>query len=719
VRGDTVRPMLDRIAAFTWMRPRLALALAAAFALIAGGFGHGVESHLKAAGFTDSASESEHATAALRGALGYDANPGIVLVVRPRGGGRLDLRRPAVRREVARLRRALAHTRYVGRVFTPLDRDPRAKALVARDGRSAVLSAHLSIQDVESDGGDAAEDARRRIGRSSLHVAMGGFATSFNEVNDQTRRDLTTAELIAFPALSLLLLLVFRGVVAAAIPLIIGGISIVGTFFVLRVLSSFVGMSIFALNITTALSLGLAVDYALLMVSRYREELERDGPTREAHRRTVLTAGRAALFSGGTVAAAMVSLVFLPQRFLYSIGLAGASVGLLTALMCVLVVPSMLRLLGPRVNALAIRSGPSVSDDSDRWYRLARGVMRRPGRVALAAVALVLVAAAPLGWMRLTGPSAQAVPSTQPSYDANAYLTAHYPRDVSEAATVTVRGPAGPAALAAFRSRLAGVDGVARAGAFTRGRGDVAFTNLALSGRALDPASQRAVKAIRALPPPPGADVLVSGNTARFIDQKASLVAHAPIVLAIVAATTLLLIFLLTGSVLLPVKTLLMNGLTLGTTFGVLVLAFQDGWLKAPLGYDGPASIEVTSLVFLSAVTFGLATDYAVLVMARIKEQHDNGLPNEEAVATGIARTGRVITAAAMMIAVVFLAFAVSPVFFMKQIAIGTAVGVIVDATVVRALLVPALMRLLGDWNWWAPPPLRRAYARWGLSEAG
>jgi RND superfamily putative drug exporter len=212
--------------------------------------------------------------------------------------------------------------------------------------------------------------------------------------------------------------------------------------------------------------------------------------------------------------------------------------------------------------------------------------------------------------------------------------------------------------------------------------------------------------------------VLVSGNTARFIDQKESIVDHLPLVVGIVAVTTLILLFLLTGSVLLPIKTLLMNTLTLGATLGVLVLAFQEGWLNGLFGYTGPAAVEVTSLVFLFAIVFGLATDYVVLVMARIKELHDAGYSNEEAVATGIGRTGRVISAAALAIAVVFLAFGVSSVFFMKQIALGVAFGVLLDATVVRALLVPSLMRLFGEWNWWAPGLLRRLEVRYGFHEA-
>jgi putative drug exporter of the RND superfamily len=709
---------LNRIADLTWKHPKLVLSLVGVFALLAVAFGHDVEKHLKAAGFTDPASESERATGDLTEALGYDPNPAIVLVVRAPGGGPLDVARPAVRDEVDRLSREVSRVEYVGHVVNPLQ-DHRAGAeLIARDGHSLAITGHLTTADIEDKGGVAAEAVEPIAASSSLDVAMGGFAAGFNDTNDQTRTDLTTAELIAFPILALLLLFVFRGVVAASIPLLIGMISTVGTLLVLRIMSGFVDTSLFALNIATGLSLGLAVDYALLMVSRYREEIAREGATREAHRRTVRTAGRTALISGMTVAAAMAALVFMPQRFLYSMAVAGASVAVLSSVIAILVVPSLLRLLGTRIDALSIRRGAALSDESDGWYRLARGVMKRPVAVALASSALLLVCAAPLLWTTLTGPSAEAVPPGQPSYDAYKYLNAHYPRDVTEAVTVAVDGPAGPTQLAGFERRIEAIDGIARGTPFARASGQVAYANFALAGPALEGASQDALRQIRALTPPGSAAVLVSGNTARFVDQKQSLVDHAPLVVAIICLTTLLLLFMLTGSILLPIKTLLMNALTLGATLGILVVAFQAGWLDGPLSYTGPAAVEVTSLVFLFAVIFGLATDYAVLVMARIKEQHDLGKSNEDAVAIGIARTGRVITAAAVAIAVVFLAFAVSSVFFVKQIAIGMAVGVMIDATIVRALLVPSLMRLLGEWNWWAPAPLRRLQLRFGFSEA-
>jgi uncharacterized membrane protein YdfJ with MMPL/SSD domain len=706
--------VLARIADLTWNRPKLVLAVVGVFMLASVAVGHDVEKHLKAAGFADESSESERATAVLRDALGYDANPGLVVLVRAKDGGRLNTRSPAVRREVRRISRQLTKARYVGRVVDPLENPRAAQSLVAKDGRSLVVAGYLSSQDVESDGGDAAEDALKLTRSDQLRVTIGGFAASFNEVNDQTRKDLQKAELIAFPILAILLLIVFRGVVAAGIPLFIGVVSILGTFLALRVMASLVDTSLFALNIATALSLGLAVDYALLLVSRYREELEAHGPTRAAHRTTVLTAGRTTLFSGFTVAVAMAALGLLPQRFLYSMAVAGATVALLTAVIAIFVVPALLSILGERVNALSVRSGHKVADESTGWARLARWVMRRPVAVALATLAVLLTLAAPFLSTVLTGPSAEAVPPAQPSYATNTYVQSHYGRVVAEAITVTVKGRMSDAELAKLRAELSAIDGAAPAPPFTRASADVAFLNMAPEQLALARKSQDAVDTIRALD---GPSILVSGNTARFMDEKQSLRDNLPRVAAVIALSTFVLLFLLTGSVILPLKTLLMNTLTLGAVLGVIVVSFQDGWLDGPLGYVGPNAIEVTSLVFLFAVTFGLATDYAVLVMARIKEQHDLGMSNEDAVAIGLGRTGRVITAAAVMISVVFIAFGVSSVFFMKQIAVGQAIGVLIDATIVRALLVPALMRLLGEWNWWAPGPLERFQRRFGFQE--
>jgi uncharacterized membrane protein YdfJ with MMPL/SSD domain len=702
--------VFGRIADLCWVHPKRVLACVVLFTVLAAGLGHSVEKHLKAAGFTDPSSESERAIEVLRANLGYDATPGLVVLVRAPDGGRLDLADPKTKAEVARLKGELAHTDFVGKANGPLP---------AQDGRSVVLLGHLSTQDLEEDGGKAAEDAKTKITSDRLDVGIGGFAPSFNEVNDQTRTDLTKAELIAFPLLTILLLIVFRGVIAASIPLVIGVISILGSFLLLRVMSVFVDTSLFALNISTGLSLGLAVDYALLMVTRYREELERDGPSREAHRRMVVSAGRTVVFSGFTVAAAMAALTLFPQRFLYSVGVAGASVGVLASMVALFGVSAALALLGNRINALAVRKGRSVADESDGWYRLANWVMRRPVLVAFATTAVLLALASPLLNTVLTGPSAEAVPPNQPSYAVNTYVTDHYPRSVTEGITVVADGGAGNGQLAVLDRRILAIDGIAEGTSFTRVSPDVSYAEFSADDRALRSGPQDAVRDIRALSAPGTARILVTGNTARFIDQKQSLKDHAPLVVGFVALTTLLILFFLTGSVILPIKTLVMNSLTLAATLGIVVLGFQEGLLDSLFNYTGPDAIEVTSLVFVFAVTFGLATDYAVLVLARIKEDYDSGMSNEQAVAHGIGRTGRVITAAALMIAVVFLAFGVSSVFFMKQIAVAQAVGVLIDASIVRALLVPALMRLFGYWNWWAPKPLRWLHSRYGIREAG
>ena len=730
--------MLGRIASLTWQRPKLVLSLVAVFVVLAGAFGYDVEHHLKAAGFTDPASQSEQATALMREELGYDVSPGIVVLVRAPGGGKLDVDSPAVRSEVDRIAAALADTRHVGHVINPLRDGPAAATLIERDrdslgtgADSLAIAASLSTGDIESDGGEAAEEARKRIGDSPLEVGMGGFAVSFNEVNDETREDLTRAELIAFPILTVLLMLVFRGAIAAAIPLLLGIFSILGTFLVLRLMSGVVDTSLFALNLATALSLGLAVDYGLLLVSRYREELDKaGGPTEQAHRNMVLTAGRTVLFSGFTVAAALAALMLMPQRFLYSIGAAGAAVGLLSALIAVLVVPAMLALLGTRINAFAVgrrrrprgaaegtAAAAGAQEVANGWYRLARAVMRRPLVVALACTALLLALTSPVVSTTLTGPSEEVVPPSQPSYAVNEYLAANYSRGLAFAVIVSVDGPATPAQLAGLHDEIAALPGIQDGTPFQRASARVAYASFTPAGGAIDDPVQDAVQTIRDTKAPGGGEILVSGNTARFIDEKESLIGNLPLVGSIIAGTTLLLLFMLTGSVILPIKTLIMNLLTLGASIGVIVIAFQEGVLDGLFDYTGPSALEVTSLAFLCALTFGLATDYAVLVMARIKEQHDLGADNAEAVAVGIGATGHVITAAAAAIAVVFLAFAVSKVFFMKQIAIGAAAAVIIDTTIVRALLVPALMGLLGKWNWWAPGPLRRLHTRFGFKE--
>ncbi len=708
--------MFGRIADLTWKHPKKVLAAVGIFTLLAFGLSKNVEQHLKAAGFSDPASESARAQALLIEKSGADSQPAIILMVTPRKGeGRLPLHSPALRREAGRLIAILRSLDGVARVENPLHGG--SPQLIAPNRSSLLLAAYFSSSDVQVLT-NAADEASERISSKRFQVTVGGLAAGFNEVNDTVRTDLVRAELIAFPLLALLLLIVFRGVIAASIPLLVGMVSVGGTFLALLVMSKFVDTSVFALNITTAMGLGLAVDYGLLMVSRYREELERNGASRESHRRLVESAGRTIVFSGLTVAAAMAALTLLPQRFLYSVGAGGAIVAIFAAFGALLLVPSLLALLGERVNALSLRPGPALSDESGGWYRLAGGVMRHPVAVALTSAALLLLLAVPVLGVKLTIPGTDSVAPGSPSREVVATINRDYPRTLGTPITVTVDGPATAAQLRRLSQRIAAVKGVGPPAPFQRASRDVATANFGLRGstdEALSDESQEAVRKIRAITGP--AALLVSGYTAEFLDLKKSLGQNLPLVIGIIALTTLVLLFMLTGSVVLPLKTLLMNLLTLAGTLGVIVAAFQWGLLDGPLGYSGPKGMETSTLVLMFAVIFGLSTDYAVLVLARIKEMHDSGLPNEEAVARGIARTGRVITAAGVCLAAVFLAFTTSSIFFMKEAGIGYAAAVLIDTTLVRALLVPALMRLFGDWNWWAPAPLRRFQKRYGFSE--
>ncbi len=711
-----LEPAVTRIANLTWKHPKLVLVAVGVFTLLAFGLSKNVEQHLKAAGFSDPATESQKQQDLLIEKTGSESIPAIVVrVTPPPGQDRLALRSPALRAETQRVSRALLSLDDASSVENPLAGG--SPQLIAPDRSSLLLTAHFSSIDVQ-DLAHAADEASERIEPKRFGVTVGGLATGFNEVNDTVHSDLIRAELIVFPLLALLLLIVFRGVIAASIPLLVGMVSVGGTFLALLVMSKFVSTSVFALNITTAMGLGLAVDYGLLMVTRYREELERNGPGQESHRRLVESAGRTIVFSGLTVAAAMAALTLLPQRFLYSLGAGGAIVAIFSAVSALLLVPSLLALLGERVNALSLRRGHSVADESDGWYRLANGVMRRPVAVAIGSAALLLLLATPTLGVKLTVPGADSSPAGEPSREVVTTVNRDYPASLGVPVSVVIDGRVSGAQLRRLSRRIGSLEGIESPAPFQRVAPDLALANFGLRGKAgsaLSDEAQDTVRTIRAMSGP--APILVSGYTAEFLDLKESLGRNLPLVIGIIVLTTLLLLFMLTGSVVLPLKTLIMNLLTLAGTVGIIVAAFQWGLLDGLLGYNGPDAMETSTLVVMFAVIFGLSTDYAVLVLARIKELHDSGLPNEEAVARGIARTGRVISAAALCLAAAFLAFTTSSIFFMKEAGIGYAAAVLIDATLVRALLVPALMRLFGDWNWWAPAPLRRFQARFGFSE--
>jgi RND superfamily putative drug exporter len=406
-------------------------------------------------------------------------------------------------------------------------------------------------------------------------------------------------------------------------------------------------------------------------------------------------------------------MIVLPQRFLYSMGAGAAIVSLLAAAAALLATPAMFALLGERVNSLAVRGGRGSRGGNGRWYRVARAVMRRPFIVAATDVAVLLALSFPLAGVTLTQPGTAAVPEGKESRQVTDVLANDFTANLESPIGVTVPAEAGGVVARQARA-LDGALAVSRPQPLDQGE---AYLQVTPRDGALTPAAQQTARELRAISASEAGETRVSGATAEFIDFKASLLDNAPLIGLLIASTTMLLLFLLTGSVVLPLKTLIMNALSIGAAIGITVLVFAEGIGAGLFGYDGPAALETALLVVVGATTFGLATDYAVLVLARIKEYHDLGHSNEESVALGIDRTGRVITAAAMLLAVVFIAFTTGSIFFMKQVGVAQAVAVAIDASIVRALLVPALMKMLGDWNWWAPRPLRRLHRRLGFAE--
>jgi uncharacterized membrane protein YdfJ with MMPL/SSD domain len=689
---------MEGLARLVDRRARRVLAVAAVLFLVAGYLGAGVADHLDPYGADDPETESVIADERLE-AAGYRGTGVVVLI------DGVDV--PRIR-ELSRQLRADPDVQSVAS-FASTD----SPDFVSRDGDSTYIAVALRPTEDE-----AVQDAADRIEQSLADepgVEVGGPAVAVGQVNEQVEQDLRTAELYAFPLLFVLSLLFFRSLVAALLPLLIGALAIVGTFLLLRAASELTSVSIFALNLVTGLGLGLAIDYSLFIVSRYREEMARSGPGFEAMRRTLATAGRSVLYSSLTVAGAVASLAVFPQRFLYSMGIGGFFVALIAAAIALVVLPAVLILLGPRVNALtpsflARRAERDARPrDEGFWYRLSRLVMRFPGRIAITTAALLIALGLPFLGISFTWVDAQVLPKSASARQVDDVLRSEFPPYRDTPVTLAVRGEPEPVAAAA-----AELPGAAAVAPPQRLEGDNYAISVISRAPPLDERSQDLVRDLRALP----GDALVTGTTAGFIDLQDSLVDHLPLVLAIVVAVTVLVLFAMTGSVILPIKQVVMNALGLSAVFGILVLVFQDGRFEGLLGYTSQGGLESTQPLLLFAVVFGLSTDYGVFLLSRIKEARDAGHSDSEAVAVGLERTGRIVTAAALLFCIAIGAFVTSQIIFIKELGLGTALAVLIDATIIRALLVPSLMELLGRWNWWAPPPLARLHARLGLREA-
>ncbi len=697
--------MFDLLARIATSRPKRVVGIALVAALFAAAFGGNVAQELGPYGADDPRDDSVKSDEQLEAALGYDPATSLIAVVDD-----------ATRVKVQRVDRVLAADPDVA-VSTSFY-DSRDRSQVAKDRRSQLIAVNFKTSE-----DDVQQDAAKRLGEelNGDGVKLGGLAAASGDVNEQVSEDLARAEMLAFPILFLLSVLFFRSLVAAALPLLVGGLSIIGTFAALKLTNGVVDVSVFALNLTTGLGLGLAIDYSLFIVSRYREEIERSGPGTAAMRRTLATAGRTVFFSSLTVAAAMASLLVFPQRFLYSMGLGGSMVALIAAFVALVVLPSVLVLLGHRVNSLAPRWLQTTREREARgveqgfWYRLSRFVMRRPGPVAALCALVLLLAGLPFLGIKFTTVDATVLPPDKISRQVDTQLKEEFPPGPGNAINIAA-GSAPTAEMRAYARDIGRLPNAAGATPPRRIDSETSLIRVFPAQGELTDESQELVRDIRDRET--SFSALAGGQTADFVDLKGSLVRHLPLALLIVAMSTITILFLMTGSVVLPIKALLMNVLSLSATFGLLVLIFQDGRFESLLGYTSQGALEATMPVLLFAVAFGLSTDYGVFLLSRIKEARDHGASDSESVAIGLERTGRIVTAAAVLFSIAIGAFATSEIIFIKENGVGTALAVLIDATIIRALLVPSLMELLGEWNWWAPRPLRRVHRRIGISEA-
>jgi RND superfamily putative drug exporter len=709
--------MIDRLTTLADRRRRWVLAVALPLVVISVLFGGPVAELLSGGGesFEDSGSESVAARERLEEATGESPDIALVALVDANADVQGDA---AARTKVENVAQRIAGDEAVTRTITFFDtNDP---GFVSRDGtKTYVLASFESLGEVE------AEEAALRIQdlfENDDSVTIGGGEIAGAQVGEQVEKDLARAELFAFPILFALSFFIFRGLIAALLPLICGAVSIVVTLLILRIGNEVTPLSVFALNLVTGLGLGLAIDYSLFIVSRYREELIRVGPGREALRRTLATAGRTVTYSALTVAAALASLLIFPQPFLYSMGIGGVAVALVSAATALVVLPAILAALGTRVNAVAPKRWREAAEQTARaektgfWYRLSQFVMRRPLPIALGTAALLIVLGLPFFSVKFTGVDASVLPETASARQVDDVLRAEFPPSNTSPIYIAVEAPSSDsAAVESYATTLRGLPGVA-AVAPPEDLGDGVWKVEVTSAQpALDDASKDLIDEIRAQEAP--FPVAVGGETASFVDQQESLKSHLPLALVVIAIGTFVFLFAMTGSVLIPIKTFILNLLTLSAAFGILVFVFQEGRLEGLLDYRSAGALDATQPILLFAVAFALSTDYAVFLLTRIKEARDSGMDNTEAVATGLERTGRIVTAAALLFSIAVGAFSTSEIAFIKEVGIGIALAVIIDATIVRALLVPSLMALLGEWNWWAPGPLRRLHDRYGLTE--
>ena len=719
--------MLYRLGLAVSRHAKLVLIVGGVFLLVALVVGSRAFGELQSGGFDDSASESSRANALSDQHFGAQPN---LIVVATAEHGTIDAAsaRQAGRELTDKLAKEADVTVTASYFSTP------APSLVATDHRSAMVLAVVSgDQGQVVDRGGEIIDAYSG-NHDGLTVRFGGEAGIYGDITAQVSVSLVRAESVAVPLTLILLLLVFGSLVAALLPLLIGGVAIVGTFAELAILGSATDVSVFAINLTTALGLGLGIDYGLLIVARFREQLAAGDDVPTAVARTVATAGRTIAFSAAAVACALATLLVFPLFFLSSFGYAGIGVVLIAALGALTITPAALTLLGPKVNAGRLPwRGTAQGTASPFWKRLARTVFGKPVRTALPVLAVLLVVASPLLGISFSLPDQTVLPDTAQSRQVADLIESEFPARADATIPVVLAAPTDPSVAEQYAlamSKLPHVQAVAGPGITAvqgvSGPADGSAGVMSADGwqrlsvltdvPAGSDVARDVVRALRSLPVHTGPGFLVGGGDAALADTLSAIGKPLPLAFAIIVVTTFVLLFLFTGSVAQPLRALVVNGLSLSAAVGIVTWIFQDGHLLSLFGATA-RPMDASMTVLLLCIAFGLSMDYEVFLSSRITEMFHGGADLETSVTDGLARTGRIVTSAAALLAVSFFAFATSSVSMLQLFGLGAGLAVLIDATLIRGVLVPAAMRLLGRSNFWAPRPLRRVYAKVGISD--
>ena len=694
--------MFNKLGSLIVAKSKLIFAIYLIAVILAGGIGSAVFGKLDSGGYSDPKSDSAKAFTYLTDVFKVK-DPAVVLVVETKDG----ITNPTAIASATKLENQIKTETGVDSTLSYWSAGG-APSLKSTDGKSAFLfifSDDVDWDNVQSLGKNIQAKYDGKF--EDLTVYASGTGVFAHAINTKISEDLKLSESISIPLTFILLIFVFGGLVASAMPLLVGVSAILGSFLVIYLLTFVTGVSIFALNLITGLGLGLGIDYALLIVNRFREELHAGRSVDESIKRTVNTAGKTVFYSGLTIVITLAALVLFPQMFLKSFGYAGVTVVVMAVLGALVALPALLAILGTRIDKLVVRKSSITPKEDGRWAQTARFVMRRPVAVVMLSLIVLTVLAAPIKNIVFSQVDSRVLPASNSAALASKIISDRFPGQEGNPIEIIVpNGATMGTQINQYTNEIAQVPGIVRIGDSQVSGNDVRVTAIHSMGPRT-PAAEVLIKDIRKIRAPEG--TLIGGVAADYADTQIGIAKTMPWALLWIAIGVLILLFVFTGSIILPIKAIILNILSLGATLGVITWIFVDGHLKWLVGdFTVTGSVDTGSIILVAVVAFGLSMDYEVFLLSRIKEEHDAGRSNIESVATGLQRSARIITAAAGLLAIVFASFMLSGVTSIKMLGFGVAFAILLDASLVRALLVPALMRLFGERNWWAPKAMKR-----------